>query len=102
MTLTDIAAIAAGSDHCLAVSADGTLWAWGSNSSGQLGDGTSMGSSTPVVVSNLSGVTSVAAGSAHSLALRSGSVWAWGSNGFGQLGNGTSLDSHVPVQVVVP
>jgi len=55
---------------------------------------------TPVPVSGLTGVTAVAGGSAHSLALKSdGTVWAWGWNGYGQLGNGTTTDSSVPVQV---
>jgi alpha-tubulin suppressor-like RCC1 family protein len=89
-------AVAAGDHHSLAVrSTDGTVWAWGSNSVGQLGDGTTENRSAPVMVPaadgtlRLFGMVAVAAGDAHSLALRQdGRVFAWGSNEFGQLGDG--------------
>ncbi|WP_395855720.1 hypothetical protein [Cystobacter fuscus] len=59
-----------------------------SRSSGQLGDGTTTSSRTPVQVKRLSGVVAVSAGFIHSLALRTdGTVWAWGDNAAGQLGN---------------
>jgi alpha-tubulin suppressor-like RCC1 family protein len=85
--------------------------AWGSNSSGQLGDGTTVGpekcgakqnacSTSPVGVSGLSGVTAVAGGSEYSLALlENGTVTAWGYNLHGQLGDGTKTSSAVPVAV---
>jgi uncharacterized repeat protein (TIGR01451 family) len=84
--------------------------AWGDNGGGQLGDGTSTDRSTPVQVcavaasapcaSLLSGVTAIAAGDAHSLALRSdGTVVAWGDNSSGQLGDGTTTVRTTPVQV---
>ena len=87
-----VIAIAAGSYHSLALKSDGAIWAWGSNGSGQLGDGsTSYYNSTPVPVSGLSGVIALAAGSSHTLALKSdGTVWAWGSNYDGQLGDGST------------
>jgi alpha-tubulin suppressor-like RCC1 family protein len=111
--------ISGGAIHTIALKDDGTVWAWGDNQEGQLGNGTTCdspttgancGSTTPVQVSGLSGVTQVAAGMYHSLALKSdGTVWAWGFNGFGQLGNGTTTDStncplrptcgNVPTQV---
>jgi alpha-tubulin suppressor-like RCC1 family protein len=79
---------------------NGTVWTWGNNSNGQLGDGTTTDRATPVPVSGLTGVTAVAAGSAHSVALKNdGTVWAWGSNSNGQLGNGTTTDRSTPVQV---
>ena len=88
-----------------------TATAWGLNTSGQLGDGTTTGpekcapeetpcGTTPVGVSGLSGVTAVSGGATHSLALlSSGTVMAWGNNGNGQLGNGTTASSDVPVAV---
>lgn len=103
--LTEVTAIAGGSQHSLALKTDGTVWAWGWNHSGQLGDNTTDNKYSPVqVVTNGSGVlTSIAAiagGHAHSLALKTdGSVWAWGDNSNGQLGNGTTADSNTPQQV---
>ena len=92
--------IAAGYSHSLALKDDGTVWAWGYNGYGQLGDGTTTEKRTPVQVNGLSGVTAIAAGSAHSLALKNdGTVWAWGSNDYGQLGDGTTTTKITPVQV---
>jgi alpha-tubulin suppressor-like RCC1 family protein/PKD repeat protein len=92
-SLSDIVQIAAGYNFCLALRADGTVWAWGHNYNGQLGDGTTTLRTTPVQVPGISGVTAIAAGYAGSLAIRSdGTVWEWGWNG-------ASTESHVPVQV---
>ncbi|RII27551.1 MAG: hypothetical protein CXR31_04735, partial [Geobacter sp.] len=98
--------VAAGYNHALAVKPDGSVWAWGYNYYGQLGDGTSGNSAekpTPVQVSGLgagSGVISVVATYDSSLALKSdGSVLAWGHNNFGQLGDGTKVDKPTPVTV---
>ena len=87
--LSDVTAIAASvmDDHYLAIKSDGTLWAWGNNSGGQLGNGSTTSSSVPVQVSNLSGVTAIAAGGGFSLAATSdGRTWAWGSSLDGALG----------------
>jgi alpha-tubulin suppressor-like RCC1 family protein len=98
--LTEITAIAGGGHHSLALNNDGTVWAWGSNDSGQLGNGTNTDSNVPVQVSGLTGITAIAAGWDHSLALKNGgTVWAWGHNGDGELGDGTNYWSNVPVQV---
>ena len=98
--LTGVIAIAAGDDETVALTANGTVWDWGSNSGGQLGTGNHIDSNVPVQVLNLTGVTAIAAGHGRTLALKSdGTVWDWGDNFDGELGNGTNTDSSVPVQV---
>lgn len=109
--LTNIKAISAGTDTVLALKTDGTVWAWGLNSNGELGDNsaTNANSNLPVQVVGvggtgfLTGVIAVSAGYEFSTALLSdGSVRAWGSNSKGQLGNGLTgspNDSKTPVQV---
>ncbi|MBI5561933.1 MAG: hypothetical protein HY894_03635, partial [Deltaproteobacteria bacterium] len=70
-----------GTYHSVLLNADGTVWAWGANWYGQLGDGTTTDRLTPVQVSGLTGVVGVAAGYYHSLAVNAdGTVWAWGYN----------------------
>jgi alpha-tubulin suppressor-like RCC1 family protein len=98
--LSDVVAVAAGYGHSLALKSDGTVWAWGFNGHGQLGDGTTETRKTPFQVSGLTGVVKIAAGDAHSVAVKGdGTVWAWGSNVGGQLGDGTTTDRLSPVQV---
>jgi alpha-tubulin suppressor-like RCC1 family protein len=98
--LSGITAISAGGGYSLALLRNGTVMAWGANSSGQLGDGTTTSSEVPVPVSDLSGVTAISAGRRHGLALlRDGTVMAWGDNEDGQLGDGTATNSDVPVPV---
>jgi len=107
--LTGVAAVSAGENHSVAVKADGTVWTWGSNYYGQLGDGTENGRDTPVQVKDeegtgtLQGVAAVAAGNWHTVVLKAdGTVWAWGYNNHGQLGDGTTgTDKDIPVQVVM-
>jgi RHS repeat-associated protein len=99
-SLPTVSALAAGGNHSLALKSDGTVWSWGRNSVGQLGNGTTTNSSTRVAVTALTGVTAVAAGSYHSLALKSdGTVRTWGLNHDGQLGNGNYTNATSPVQV---
>lgn len=100
--LSNIQAIASGSGHDHALKDDGTVWSWGENSYGELGDGTLTSSSIPVQVQGLSNVVAIATGfsTGHTLALKDdGTVWAWGNNSSGQLGDGTTTKSSVPVQV---
>ncbi len=98
--LTGVTAIAGGEFVGYALRSDGTMWAWGHNTQGQLGNGTATNSYVPVQVSGLTGVTAIAAGYLDGYALRSdGTVWAWGNNPYGGLGTGSWLDTRVPVQV---
>lgn len=97
---TDQSAVAAGRAHSLSVTQGGTVWAWGDNSKGQLGDGSTTQRPTPVTVAGLAGVARVSGGANHSLALKSdGTVWAWGDNAKGQLGDGSTTQRPTPVQV---
>ena len=94
-----VGAVAAGALHTLSLKTDGTLWAWGMNYFGQLGDGTTTYRPSPVMV--MSGVSAVAVGAHHSLAIKTdGSLWSWGHNGTGQLGDGTSINRATPLLVM--
>ena len=107
--LTGVTAVTAGS-HTVALLGDGTLRAWGSNWSGQLGDGTRTDSTTPVQVIHpsdptgfLTGVSAVAPDYSHTMALLGDdTLRGWGWNASGQLGDGTRTASSTPVQVVDP
>jgi alpha-tubulin suppressor-like RCC1 family protein len=94
--------IAAGSNHSFVLKSDGTVWAWGSNVHGQLGDGKSVDRSTPGQVLGLNGVTSVVGGGAgHSTSVMAdGTLRVWGWNAYQTLGDGTNADRLVPVEVV--
>ena len=94
--------------HSIALASDGTVYTWGFNQYGQLGNNTTTNSRSPIAVQTagtpLSGKTivQVAAGADHSLALDSdGALYAWGSNAYGQLGNGTTTNSSVPIAVKI-
>jgi alpha-tubulin suppressor-like RCC1 family protein len=105
--LEDVLFIAAGGYHSVALKEDGTVWAWGWNANGQLGDGTQTNRNTPVQVMGLGGngfltnIVAIAAGSAHTLALRrDGRVFGWGANSYGGLGNVTGSGSTYPTEMV--
>ena len=120
--LDSIIDIAAGPYHSVALKSDGTVWTWGDNHYGELGDGTTIRRTTPVQVVGpdsigyLDSIIAIAAGGAKTIgvgtptatgyftvALKSdGTVWTWGANGYGTLGDGTDTTRHIPVQVVGP
>jgi len=94
--------VATGLAHISAIKTDGTLWLWGANSNGQLGDNTIIDRSSPVqTVSGGTNWKQVAAGSIHTSAVKTdGTLWAWGRNLFSALGDNTTIDKSSPVQTV--
>ncbi|MCZ6532864.1 MAG: hypothetical protein O7A08_07845, partial [SAR324 cluster bacterium] len=89
-----------GGSHTVVLKNDGTLWAWGDNFYGQLGDGTTTSRSYPMQVGTDAGWIGVAAGTTHTVALKSdGSLWAWGDNYYGQLGDGSTGIRLTPVRI---
>ncbi|KHL91118.1 hypothetical protein QW71_36545, partial [Paenibacillus sp. IHB B 3415] len=99
--LTNVISIAVGLNHTLGLKSDGTVWAWGLNSAGQLGVGSTTSSLVPQRVNNLSGIIAVAANGGSSYALKNdGTVWSWGNNYYGQLGDNTTTTRLTPVQVL--
>src|SRR6266516_1566233 len=91
--------VSAGGGNSCALMGDQTVWCWGQNTSGQLGDGTIKDAMVPVQVTGLPPALDVAPGHDHTCAIdTTNQVWCWGSNAFGELGNGTtSVDSTAPV-----
>jgi alpha-tubulin suppressor-like RCC1 family protein len=107
--LTGVRSMASGEKQSCAVKNDGTVWCWGENNDGQLGDGTTTNRSTPVQVVGAGGVgfltsvTAVGGGLDHMCAVRTtGALWCWGRNAEGQLGDNTTTGRSTPVQVVGP
>ncbi|GAA3928939.1 hypothetical protein [Hymenobacter algoricola] len=101
--------ITTGRAHSLALRSDGSLWAWGYNNYGALGDGSTTTRAVPTAVPTPAGAaagtrwTSISGGDDFSLALRSdGTLWAWGYNAFGQLGDASTTLSRVPIAVITP
>jgi len=94
--------VAAGQSHTMAIrETDGSLWGWGANSFGQLGNGGNANLPSAVIVPGGHSWRFVTAGGNHTVAIRAdGTLWAWGDNGYGQLGNGTTSGTvNSPVQV---
>ena len=102
-----ITAIAAGTFHSLALDSTGSVWAWGSNNSGQLGissfDARRNAPAKLIFFPSGTRIVAISGGSSHSLALDSnGNVFAWGANSSGQLGNGQTIEQRAPTQTIFP
>ncbi|MCL1989062.1 MAG: stalk domain-containing protein [Firmicutes bacterium] len=96
--INNVVDISIGSNYVVALKNDGTVWSWGYNSSGQLGNGTTTNTHIPVQVYGLQNIVSVNVYNSGAVALKNdGTVWSWGA-GSGQLGNGTTTGSSIPVQ----
>lgn len=102
--LTNVIGVSGGGDqleaHSMALKSDGTVWAWGSNIYGALGNATTTSTNTPGQVLLISDVKAISAGGWHSVALKNdGTVWTWGWNIDGQIGDGTNTDRLIVTQV---
>lgn len=97
---SSFSAVSVGGGHTLALKPDGSLWAWGNNRFGQVGNGNRVNQAAAVKVG--SGFSAIAAGGSHSVALKpDGSLWTWGANFSGQLGLGPIDHQDEPLQVAI-
>jgi len=89
--LSNVVDVSAGWNHSVALKSNGTVWAWGHNTAGELGNGSTTNSTIPVQVTGLIDIVAISAGYNYTIALKSdGTVWAWGYNNYGQLGDDSS------------
>ncbi|WP_428233128.1 FG-GAP-like repeat-containing protein [Flavobacterium sp.] len=92
--------VACGEMHTVAVRDDGTLWAWGSNHYGQLGDGTTTNQLIPVKIGAATNWKEVTVGFGNTVAVKTdGTLWSWGNNEYGQLGDGTTTNQLIPKRI---
>lgn len=90
-------------NHQLALKSNGTLWAWGENGNGELGDGTNINKTYPIQIGSNSNWSFISAGKRYSLALNSnGELWTWGLNVYGQLGDGSFVNKNTPTLINCP
>jgi alpha-tubulin suppressor-like RCC1 family protein len=98
-TDSDWKTVVAGFDHNIAIKTDGSLWAWGKNYYGQLGDGTTINKNVPIKIGTDTDWQTIAAGNFQSRAIKTnGTLWAWGNNS-GSYGSGDSNNRYAPVAV---
>ncbi|MBK7695144.1 MAG: T9SS type A sorting domain-containing protein [Saprospiraceae bacterium] len=84
----------------MAIKSDGTLWTWGNNSEGQLGDGTNISQNSPKQIGALKDWKNAIAGPLYTIAIKNdGSIWTWGRNDVGQLGDGTYSNRNIPMEI---
>jgi len=92
--------VSAGDGHTLAIKDDGTLWAWGGNILGGVGDGTNINRDYPVMIGTDNDWVEISAGNLSSFAIKEdGSLWAWGYNAHGILGNGNQANQFYPIRI---
>ena len=97
--------LSAGENHSLALKKDGTLWAWGDNSYGQLGLGDTVSRYVPELVSSMSDIKHIDAGTYYTVAVKNdGTIWVWGDNKYGQLGIGSPEKelNEIPQKAIFP
>ncbi|CAN7629170.1 Ig-like domain-containing protein [Pseudoduganella sp. LjRoot289] len=100
-TANNWTAVSTGLGHTVAIRTDGTLWAWGANGNGQVGNDSLLNQLAPVQIGTATGWTAIAAGELHTVGMMvDNSLWTWGANTDGQLGNGQNTDQKVPVLLV--
>ncbi|HOM27233.1 MAG TPA: hypothetical protein PKV21_06980, partial [bacterium] len=98
--LKNIIDIKAGAFHVLALAKDGTVWAWGDNEFGQLGDGTYIQRIFPVKTKEIKDIEKIVCGAFHSFAIdKKGNLYGWGKNWKGQIGDGSFVNKNFPVKV---
>ena len=98
-TGTNWSSVDTGTAHSAAIQTDGTLWCWGYNSNGQLGDGTTTDRTSPVQIGTDTWLRADV-GYFHTMGVKTdGTLWCWGLNSFGQLGDGTIVDKWVPTLI---
>ena len=99
----DVVSIHSGVAHFLAVKKDGTVFSWGINKYGELGNRTAEDQYEPRIIEGLSGVIAADGGTDFSMVLKEdGTVWAWGKNDYGQLGIGNTENQLEPRQIIFP
>ena len=92
--------ISCGYRHTCAIKNDGSLWAWGYNRDGQLGNGTTTDQTAPIQIGTSTDWKEISCGGTYTLALKTdGTLWAWGTNDNGQLGNGTTTKETIPIKI---
>lgn len=93
--------VAVGSNYIIAIKTDGTLWSWGGNYYGQLGDGTNTNRTSPTQIGTETTWQKIFTSDLSSFAIKNdGSLWSWGYNGYGQLGNGSNTNTNTPTNIL--